>query len=59
MNEKIQELLNAVGAMAEMCKASYDSFIAAGFASPQAMMLTQTFLQTSLRMNQGRSRDED
>lgn len=59
MNEKIQELLNAVGAMAEVCEASYDSFIAAGFEPLQAIMLTQTFLQTTLQMSQGGSHGND
>lgn len=59
MNEKIQELLNAVGAMAEVCKASYDSFVGAGFTPLQALQLTQTFLSATLRMSQGGSHAED
>lgn len=59
MNEKIRQLLDAVGAMAEMCRASYDSFVDAGFTPVQALALTQTFLQTTLMMAQGGSHGND
>ena len=59
MNEKIRQLLDAVGAMAEMCKASYDSFVDAGFTPVQALALTQAFLQTILQMAQGGSHGDD
>lgn len=59
MNEKIQELLTAVGAMAEVCKAAYDRFVGAGFTPLQAMQLTQAFLSATLRMSQGGSHGND
>ena len=40
MNEELNNMLNAVGAIAELLHAHYDAFIKAGFDEKQAMDLT-------------------
>ena len=47
-NEKVQELLTAVGAMSEMCHAFYDAALKQHFTPIQAMALTQTMLQAMI-----------
>ena len=39
-NDKIEELISAVGSVAEMCKVFYDSCKSQGFTDTQAMLLT-------------------
>lgn len=39
-NDKIKELIAAVGGVAEMCKVFYDACMSQGFTDAQAMMLT-------------------
>lgn len=39
-NDKIKELIAAVGGVAEMCKVFYDACMGQGFTDAQAMMLT-------------------
>lgn len=39
-NDKIEELIQAVGGVAEMCKVFYDSCKSQGFTDTQAMLLT-------------------
>lgn len=39
-NDKIKELISAVGGVAEMCKVFYDSCKSQGFTDTQAMLLT-------------------
>lgn len=39
-DDKIKELISAVGSVAEMCKVFYDSCIAQGFTNAQAIALT-------------------
>ena len=39
-NDKIEELIPAVGSVAEMCKVCYDACIDQGFTGAQAMLLT-------------------
>lgn len=39
-NDKIKELIAAVGGVAEMCKVFYDTCMDQGFTDAQAMMLT-------------------
>ena len=38
-NDKIEELISAVGSIAEMCKVFYDSCKSQGFTDAQAMLL--------------------
>lgn len=51
MNNKLEELLNALGAMSEITRAEYESLVAAGFTSEQALYLTGVFLSENLRQN--------
>ena len=39
-NNKIEELISAVGGVAEMCKVFYNSCKSQGFTDAQAMLLT-------------------
>lgn len=39
-NDKIEELISAVGGVAEMCKVFYDSCKSQGFTDVEAMLLT-------------------
>ena len=39
-NDKIDQLISAVGGVAEMCKVFYDSCRSQGFTDAQAMLLT-------------------
>lgn len=39
-NDKIEELISAVGGAAEMCKVFYDSCKSQGFTDAEAMLLT-------------------
>lgn len=39
-NDRIEELISAVGGVAEMCKVFYDSCKSQGFTDTQAMLLT-------------------
>ena len=39
-NDKIEELISAVGGVAEMCKIFYDFCKSQGFTDTQAMLLT-------------------
>lgn len=43
-NDKIEELISAVGSVAEMCKVFYDSCKSQGFTDTQAMLLTSQIL---------------
>lgn len=45
MNKDVKEMINAFGAMAEICKIAYDSFINTGFTESQAMYLASVELQ--------------
>jgi hypothetical protein len=50
VNEKVQNLIQAAGALAEVAKISYDSFRTSGFTSSQALTLTQTVLCTQMQI---------
>lgn len=43
MNEKMQELINGIGALAEANKLCYDAHIKIGFTDEQAMRMTDRF----------------
>ena len=45
MDEKINELINSMGAVAETLAISYNAFIKAGFESQQALYLTAKMLE--------------
>ena len=48
MNEKVQSLINAAGALAEVSKITYDNFVRTGFTQVQALSLTQTVLSVQM-----------
>lgn len=60
MNDKIEEMMNGIGAVAEMSFAFYNDLLKTGFNSVQALQLTQTFLNSVMRssLNQGNNNAE-
>ena len=49
MNEKVQELINSIGMLAEANKICYETHIKSGFSEEQAMRMTDRFLQSPIR----------
>ena len=43
MNEKVQELINSIGMLAEANKICYETHIKSGFSEEQAMRMTDRF----------------
>lgn len=56
--EKIRELENAVGALAEMTHIFYESMIRSGFEEPKAFALTIAFMQTAFSNTVNREGDK-
>lgn len=52
-DDKIKELISAVGSVAEMCKVFYDSCRAQGFTDVQAITLTCQIPRTVFSANSG------
>ena len=52
-NDKIEELISAVGGVAEMCKVFYDSCKYQGFTDTQAMLLTSQIPRALLTPKSG------
>lgn len=52
-NDKIEELISAVGGVAEMCKVFYDSCRSQGFTDAQAMLLTAQIPRALFSVSQG------
>ena len=46
MNEEIEEMLTAIGALSEMCWVMFDTLVNRGFKEDQALKLTGVFMQT-------------
>jgi hypothetical protein len=59
VNEKVQQLIAAAGALAEVSKITYDNFVRAGFTQMQALTLTQTVLSTQMQIAAMNSAPED
>ena len=45
----MEELINVIGATAEMMKLIFDNFVRVGFNGGQALELTKTVLKTTLQ----------
>lgn len=52
-DDKIKEMITAVGSVAEMCKVFYDSCIAQGFTNAQAIALTSQIPRAVFSVNSG------
>lgn len=52
-DDKIKELISAVGSVAEMCKVFYDSCRAQGFTDAQAITLTCQIPRAVFSVNSG------
>lgn len=52
-DDKIKELITAVGSVAEMCKMFYDACIAQGFTNSQAIALTSQIPRAVFSFSQG------
>lgn len=52
-DDKIKNLITAVGSVAEMCKMFYDHCIAQGFTSAQAITLTSQIPRVMFSASQG------
>ena len=46
MNDKIEELLNSLGALSEVCMVLFQNLLKVGFREDQALPLVQTFIST-------------
>lgn len=52
-DNKIEKMITAVGSIAEMCKVFYDSCVAQGFTSAQAITLTSQIPRAIFSASQG------
>ena len=57
-NDAVKELLNAVGALAEMSLNFYRAALDAGATREEAFVLLQSFIAASIRGNKGGSNED-
>lgn len=57
-NEKVANLINSVGVLAELTKMHYDAFLAVGFNEVQSLTLAVEILKEAMRTN-SLNREED
>lgn len=58
-NKSVKELLNALGAMAEMSLNFYRAVLDAGATKEEAVVLLQSFISVFICGNKKEERDED
>lgn len=57
-NDAVKELLNAVGALAEMSLNFYRAVLNAGATREEAFVLLQSFISASIHGNKGKSNED-
>ena len=59
MSEEMKELMNAIGALAELLHIAYQRFIGVGFREEQAMLLCAQMLNNILPKGKGAANRDD
>lgn len=57
--DKVKELINGFGVIAELVKIQYDSFEKAGFSHNDALYLSATYLKQLLEANLNRGKADE